>query len=560
MKKVIYPLIILIIISAGIYLFLQINSSEEKAKDTQSVSKDTNKEDIATVESFVSRIVSLSTEGKITEDHIQVGRSKVKDINGSLGEPTNRDKTNLGEYATYKNGVIVGYQRSVAFDLRSYSKTLQQIHLSDIKRVQGEPDETRYYKDENVDQIILVYDVNPNYQLKWILPNPTEQEHDPVVHHISVFTEPPIAEEVLTILKNMSLEEKIGQMIFAGADGTNYDQAADNLIHQYHVGGIIFNKKNFFSVDQTIQFINKIKLENADNPFPIFLGVDQEGGRVAKLPGNLTPIPTNLKIGSVGGSDFSYAIGELLGQEVRSFGFNMNFAPVLDVNSNPNNPVIGNRSFGNNADIVGRLGIQTMKGIQSENVIAVVKHFPGHGDTATDSHLELPRVNKSLDELESLELLPFQQAIQEGVDVVMIAHILLPQLDSVNPSSMSEVIITDLLRNQLNYDGVVITDDMTMQAITDHYDIGAASVQSVIAGSDIIMVAHDYNKVVKVFDTLHAAVVNGEISEERIDESVIRIIQLKEKYQLNDKQVDSVNINVLNQQIQKVLNEYYYQI
>ena len=236
----------------------------------------------------------------------------------------------------------------------------------------------------------------------------------------------------------------------------------------------------------------------------------------------------------------------------------MNFAPVLDINSNPNNPVIGNRSFGNTADLVSRLGIATMKGIQSENVIAVVKHFPGHGDTATDSHLELPRVNKTLQELEQLELIPFQQAIQEGADVVMIAHILLPEIDATNPSSMSEVIISDILRSQLGYDGVVITDDMTMQAITDHYDIGVAAVQSVKAGSDIVMVAHDYNNAIAVFESINAAVENGEISEERIDESVIRIIQLKEKYQLNDNQFKDIDVNALTNKYKHVLNEYYY--
>ena len=236
----------------------------------------------------------------------------------------------------------------------------------------------------------------------------------------------------------------------------------------------------------------------------------------------------------------------------------MNFAPVLDINSNPNNPVIGNRSFGNNADLVSRLGISTMKGLQSENVIAVVKHFPGHGDTATDSHLELPRVNKTLPELEQLELLPFQQAIHDGADVVMIAHILLPEIDVNNPSSMSEAIITDLLRGQLGYDGVVITDDMTMEAITDHYDISGAAVQSVKAGSDIIMIAHDFHKVTSAIEALRRAVVNGEITEDRIDESVIRTLQLKEKYQLNNNQVLDVDVNTMNQQIQNVLNDYYY--
>ena len=168
--------------------------------------------------------MSLSSEGKIPNVPFQAGVTDLDLVNHAFGEPKITDETTLGTYATYSNGVTVGYQKTIIFDLRSYDESLQQIHLSDIKKVQGEPDETTYYKDENVDQIILNYHVNANYQLKWILPNPTEQEPDPVVHHISVFTEPPISGEVLTLLKNLTLDQKIGQMIFAGVDGTTFDQ------------------------------------------------------------------------------------------------------------------------------------------------------------------------------------------------------------------------------------------------------------------------------------------------------------------------------------------------
>ncbi|CAM5196749.1 beta-N-acetylhexosaminidase OS=Ureibacillus acetophenoni OX=614649 GN=SAMN05877842_105134 PE=3 SV=1 [Ureibacillus acetophenoni] len=546
-------------IVACFYTYSQFNLPNDKTVENQQ-SEGNNKDVGSTItpEDLISEILSLASEGKITDVPYRAGTTDLKLVNQDLGEPKSNDETTLGTYATYSNGVTIGYQKSLIFDLRSYDENLQQIHLSDIKQVQGEPNETRYYKDDNVDQIIMFYQLNSKYQLKWILSNPTEQEPDPVVHHISVYTEPPISADVLTKLKNMTLDQKIGQMIFAGVDGTSYNQNADSLIHEFHVGGIIFNKKNFTSPIQTVQYINQIRAENAKNQIPLFFGVDQEGGIVAKLPGNLTPIPTNLEIGKKNNEQFSHAIGQILGKEVKAYGFNMNFAPVLDINSNPNNPVIGNRSFGNNADLVSRLGISTMRGLQSENVIAVVKHFPGHGDTATDSHLELPRVNKTLPELEQLELLPFQQAIHDGADVVMIAHILLPEIDVNNPSSMSEAIITDLLRGQLGYDGVVITDDMTMEAITDHYDISDAAVQSVKAGSDIIMIAHDFHKVTSAIEALRTAVENGEITEDRIDESVIRILLLKEKYQLNNNQVQDVDVNAINQQIQNVLNDYYY--
>nr|WP_106781919.1 beta-N-acetylhexosaminidase [Lysinibacillus timonensis] len=552
MKKFLYLFPFLLVLLVGIYVFIQTSGSVNRRIELEhnEVEKSYTQKD------FVKEIFTLSEQGRIPDVPYQVGVTKIDEINKALGKPKITDQTDLGQYASYPNDVTVGYQDILVFDLRSYNKQLQEIRLSDIKEVKGEPDEVTYYQDATVDQIILIYDVNSNYQLKWILPKPTEQEKNPVVHHISVYTVPPVSAEVHTLLRNMTLEEKIGQMIFAGVDGTSYDKHAESLIHQYTIGGIIFNKLNLSSPEQTVNYINKLKDENSLNPLPLFLGVDQEGGRVAKLPGNLTYIPDNLQIGKVSNPEFSYEIGRTLAKEVNAFGFNMNFAPILDINSNPHNPVIGDRSFGNNAQLVTKLGIATMKGIQSENTIAVVKHFPGHGDTATDSHLELPTVNKTLEELQQLELIPFKEAIHEGADVVMIAHILLPEIDEKNPSSMSEVIISDILRNQLHFEGVVMTDDMTMQAITNHYDIGLASVQSIRAGSDIIMIAHNYDNVSTVMKHIKDAVSTGEISEERINESVLRIIQLKQKYKLDDSLTKPVDIDLLNKEINNVLNRY----
>lgn len=401
-----------------------------------------------------------------------------------------------------------------------------------------------------VNQVILIYQVNSTFQLKWILPKPTEQESNPAVHHISVVTE--IQKEVGE-KEAMSLDEKIGQMIFAGISGTKMNEKMDELITKYHVGGIILNGDNLVSPKQTVTYLNQIKLANKGQ-VPLFFGVDQEGGRISKLPGGLIDFPANLEIGKINDLSLSYEIGTVLGKELGAFGFNVNFAPVLDVNSNPDNPVIGDRSFSSNPEIVSRLGIQTMKGLQSQSIIPAVKHFPGHGDTHVDSHLELPKVNKTLAELERLELIPFRQAVKEGADMVMIGHILVPALDENFSSSMSKKVITDILRNKIGYNGVVITDDFFMKAITNDYDIGDAAVQSIKAGSDIIMVAHDYNKVVQVQNEIIKAVENGEISEQRIDESVARILQLKEKYKLNDSPVKPVNIDVLNQAIERVLS------
>lgn len=357
------------------------------------------------------------------------------------------------------------------------------------------------------------------------------------------------------VVSGMSLDEKIGQMIHAGISGTTVDATTKSLITQYKVGGIIFYKKNLINPGQAVQLVNQIKSLNAPN-LPLLLSVDQEGGRITRLPGGLVNLPSNQQIGEVDNQKFSYKVGAILGEELKSFGLNMDFAPVLDINSNPNNPVIGDRSFGDNAKLVSRLGIHTMKGIQSQNIITTVKHFPGHGDTSVDSHLELPIVNKSLKELNDLELIPFKRAIKKGADVVMVAHILLPQLDPKNPASMSKTVMTDILRNQLGFKGVIITDDMTMRAITDHFDIGRAAIESVKSDSDIILVGHHYNNVVETVSSLKSAVQKGEISEQRINESVARIIALKKKYEINNSKVENVYIEGINQSITTLLNEY----
>lgn len=362
-------------------------------------------------------------------------------------------------------------------------------------------------------------------------------------------------QSISEIVSGMTLNEKIGQMILAGITGTTMDTNTRNLITQYNVGGIIFYKNNLVNPWQAVQLVNQIKAVNATN-LPLLLSVDEEGGRITRLPGGLVNLPSNQQIGVVNNQKFSYKVGAILGEELKSFGLNMDFAPVLDINSNPNNPVIGDRSFGDNAKLVSRLGIQTMKGIQSQNIIATIKHFPGHGDTSVDSHLELPIVNKSLKELKELELIPFERTIKKGADVVMVAHILLPQLDPQNPASMSKTVMSDILRNQLDFEGVIITDDMTMRAITDHFDIGRAAVESVKSGSDIILVGHHYKNVVETISSLKSAVQKGEISEQRINESVARIIALKRKYGINNSKVGSVNIEDINQSITTLLNEY----
>lgn len=363
------------------------------------------------------------------------------------------------------------------------------------------------------------------------------------------------ADEISKQISQMSLEEKIGQMLIVGVEGYDFNDNTKNLIEKYKVGGVIVLGENAKNTKQLLKLLNSIRKENQKNSIPLFMSIDEEGGRISRMPKEFKKLPTNEVIGKINDGKFSFEIGRTLADEIKEFGLNMDFAPVLDVNSNPKNPIIGDRAFSSDAEIVSNLGIQTMEGIRSENVIPVVKHFPGHGDTSTDSHLGLPSVNNDLNRLKNMELIPFAEAIKNNAEAIMIAHILLPKIDKENPSSMSRTIITDILREDYKFDGVVITDDMTMGAIMKNYDIGEAAVKSVNAGTDIVLVCHGYDREVKVLNALKDAVSKGKISEERIDESVYRILKLKQKYNLKDEIINSVDVERINSKIDTLLDD-----
>lgn len=369
-------------------------------------------------------------------------------------------------------------------------------------------------------------------------PLPPVKEGDPIKERIS----------------NMNIDEKIGQMLILGIEGYTMDDHCRKMIDTYHAGGFIILAQNVQSTDQLLSLVNSLKGANSQNSIPLFMSVDQEGGRVDRMPEGFARFPANSIIGHANDKTVSFDIGSAMAEEIKAFGFNVDFAPVLDINSNPRNPVIGDRSFGSNPEIVSALGIQTMKGIQSGNIISVVKHFPGHGDTSVDSHLNLPTVNNDLNRLASFELIPFSEAAKNGADGVMIAHILLPAIDHDNPASFSKEIVTGILRNQMKFNGVVITDDMTMGAIVKNYNIGDAAVKAINAGCDILLVCHGYDYQEAVFNAVKSAVGDGTISKERVDESVYRILSLKDKYKLNDNTAESVDVNNINQRIYSVVN------
>jgi beta-N-acetylhexosaminidase len=354
-------------------------------------------------------------------------------------------------------------------------------------------------------------------------------------------------------LDNMTLDEKIGQMITIGIDGYSVDDTAKQLITDKKVGGVILFKNNISDSNQLLQLINDIKGINSTNKIPIFISVDQEGGRVNRLPSEIKSLPSNEIIGNKNDNKLAYDIGKNIGYALGSFGFNMDFAPVLDVNSNPNNTVIGDRSFSNDKDKVASLGASEINGFKDSNIISVAKHFPGHGDTATDSHYALPIINKTLDELKSVEFVPFKKAIEEKVPAIMVSHILMPQIDANNPASMSKTIITDILRKDLKFDGLIVTDDMTMGAVTNELDITTACINSINAGADLLLVCHGYHNEINVINAIKDAVNNGIISIDTINRSVYKILSLKENYKITDEKIKEVDINTINTKFEDIL-------
>lgn len=337
-------------------------------------------------------------------------------------------------------------------------------------------------------------------------------------------------------LKSMTPDEKLGQLLIAGLDGTEAGEEARRLVADTHVGGFILYKPNMTETGQTVTLLNRLKEYNRPSGIPLLLSVDQEGGKVSRLPVDIE-LPANRDLAAGGTPNRAKALGKAVGQELKAFGFNLNYAPVLDINSNPANPVIGPRSYGSDANIVKLYGLAAMQGLRDSGVIPVVKHFPGHGDTATDSHLELPVVNKSLAELEKLELQPFRAAAEAGAEAIMAAHILLPRLDPDYPATLSPAIITGLLREKIGYSGVVITDDMTMGAIAKHYPLKDAAVRAVLAGCDLVLVAHGYSQVQEAAQGLKEALADGRLTWARVDESVARVLALKASRQLADTPV-----------------------
>ena len=358
-------------------------------------------------------------------------------------------------------------------------------------------------------------------------------------------TPTPTPDPVEEALSAMTTEEKVGQLLIAGFYETEAGEEARSYIQDYHVGGLILYGRNVESAQQLTDLTNGLKALVGDG-VPLFLSTDQEGGMVERMPPEIQKLPNAYDV-----SDPA-AFGSALGTECAAFGLNTDFAPSLDIWSNPNNTVIGRRAFGSDAETVTQRGLACLTAMEESGIIPVVKHFPGHGDTDTDSHVGLPVVDKTREELLEMELLPFQAAIDAGAPAVMVGHILMTQIDPDKPATLSSEVVTGLLREELGFDGVVFTDDLTMGAITQNYGLGEAAVLAVEAGCDLLLVCHEAGSVDQVYTALLDAVDTGRITEDRLDQSVRRILTLKQDYGLTSDPVDLPDLDALNAQVSAV--------
>ena len=304
-----------------------------------------------------------------------------------------------------------------------------------------------------------------------------------------------------------------------------------NAYEKYPVGGLIYMSKNLTGTEQTKDMLSKMEeFAKEKTGLSLFMGVDEESGALSRIASNrafgVAELGKASEIGAMGDAAKAYELGSTIGNYLYDLGFNMDFAPVADVLTNSENVFLKDRSFGSDSGNVSNMVLSMLQGLEENNIYGVVKHFPGHGSTKADSHDGLATCEKNLEEMKQEELVPFQNAINNGADFIMVGHITVPNITgSTLPSSMSEYMITEVLRNQMGFDGVVITDAMNMKAITNQYDSAEAAITAINAGADIILMPADFKA---AYEGVIEAVKSGTISEETINSAVVRIVKAKQ--------------------------------
>ena len=353
-----------------------------------------------------------------------------------------------------------------------------------------------------------------------------------------------------------NLEEKIGQMVIIRMFGKEITEELIEMIRDYKVGGIILYSRNYDSYEEMMNLVNQLKeLNKKYNKYPLFISTDQEGGRVNRMPREFKNINSASKLISNESESLVEEAGRVTGCMLNISGFNMNFAPVLDIQRFDDTHAIGDRCFGKLKEDVSRFAIPYMKAMKNENVISVVKHFPGHGATKKDSHFLLPIVTKPLEELERDDMEPFVDAINNGADAIMVSHIIISKVDKLYPASISRKFIKEYLKDKYDYKGLIITDDLKMKSISILYGYKRAFTRAIFAQNDIVMIGATYDHVKACINEAKKMINKSAFLQKQVDESFEKIISKKEEYGIKDDKVEMLSdeaINKLNKRIEEI--------
>ncbi len=337
----------------------------------------------------------------------------------------------------------------------------------------------------------------------------------------SVVENDPIAE----LIEKMTLRQKIAGLIIVGIEENSVNERLKERFSQYPFGGVILFERNIIREDWLREFNHD--LQSFVSPeFPLFICIDEEGGNMTRLPGEIFPAAAEM---AELNEHEVFLIGQAVGKKLKNYGINMNLAPVLDINLDSRNVVIGKRSFGGDPVVVSNYGIAFYQGLSDSGVLAVGKHYPGHGSTLVDSHLAMPILDKNKEQLYSFELIPFIRAVEAKIPVIMTAHLVVSGVDS-KPATMSKKLI-DILRNEIGFDGVIISDDLEMAALTENYDWPEIIMESFSAGVDLLLICHSPDLQTEAVHILEEAYNEGLITDERLNSSLRRVLELKYKNQ-----------------------------
>jgi beta-N-acetylhexosaminidase len=326
-----------------------------------------------------------------------------------------------------------------------------------------------------------------------------------------------------------AIRHEIGQLLIGSLPGTTITPELRSIAREFSLGGVILFGRNIEAPEQVAELSHDVQGLAAE--LPLWVSVDQEGGRVARLRAPFTEWPPMAVLGRSGDAGLARRFGAALAAELRAVGVTLDYAPVLDIHTNPRNPVIGDRALAEDAAGVARLGVAIIEGLQGAGVAACGKHFPGHGDTSVDSHLELPLVEHPPDRIRRVECVPFIEAIRAGVAFIMTAHVLVPSFDEERPATLSPRLVEALLRRELGYEGVILSDDLEMKAIAATYAVPEAAVAAIAAGCDGLLVCSgDVEAQAATLEALVHAVEQGRIAYSRLEDALIRLRRAKERF------------------------------